>query len=55
MHSYLLFVRLHYIVIIYYVLTLIVTNNNVWIDLTLLISMIKIKKMMVSACIIINF
>ena len=28
----LLFVRLHYIIIIYYLLTQLVTDNNVWID-----------------------
>ena len=44
MHNNWLFVIVHYIVIIYYILTLLVTANDVWMDLTLLISKIPINK-----------
>ena len=44
MHNNLLFVRVHYIIIIYYILTWLVTANDVWMDLTLLISKISINK-----------
>ena len=44
MHNNLLFVRLHYIVIIYYVITLLVIDNGVWMDLALMISTISINK-----------
>ena len=44
MHNNLLFERLHYIVIIYYVLTWLVTANHVWMDLTLLIRTISANK-----------
>ena len=39
-----IFVRLHFIVIIYYVLTHLVTDNDVWMHLTLLISTFSTKK-----------
>ena len=39
--------RVHYIVIIYYLLTYLVTVNDVWMDLTLLISTISINKKMI--------
>ena len=44
MHNNLLFERVHYIVIIYYILTKLVTANDVWTDLTLMISKISINK-----------
>ena len=44
MHNNWLFVRGHYIVIIYYILTQLVTANDVWMDLTLLISKISLDK-----------
>ena len=42
----LLFVRVHYIVIIYYILTWLVTANDVWMDLTLLMRKISTNKKM---------
>ena len=36
--------RLHYIVIIYYILTQLVTDNDVWMDLTFLIHFQQNKK-----------
>ena len=44
MHNSGLFVKVHYIVIIYYILTKLVTANYVWMDLTLIISKISINK-----------
>ena len=42
MHNNSLFVRLHYIVIIYYVLTLLVTDNDVWMNLSLATGLEKV-------------